>query len=62
MAKRRAENSLDDPATLSRADEDALMKEFASLSDRYEADQITPERYATERRRIFVELGIEEES
>ena len=45
----------------SRADEDALMQEFASLSARYESNQISSERYDEERHRIFVELGIEED-
>lgn len=56
---KRAE-STDDEA-LSRAEEDSLMQEFASLSARYEADQVSDERYNQERHRIFVELGLEED-
>lgn len=35
------------------------MQEFAALSARYEAEQISTERYNEERQRIFVELGLE---
>lgn len=40
-------------------DEQALMEEFARLSERYETNQISAEVYNDERHRIFVELGIE---
>jgi hypothetical protein len=39
-------------------DEQALMEEFARLSERYETNQISTEIYDEERRRIFAELGI----
>ena len=38
------------------------MEEFAKLSARFETDQITSERYNEERRRIFNELGLDEEA
>lgn len=57
-AKRQARSSDDD---VSRADEDALMQEFARLSARYEADEISLESFNEERHRIFVELGLEPE-
>lgn len=40
-------------------DEAALMDEFARLSERYGADQLSKSEYEEERRRIFEELGIE---
>lgn len=40
-------------------DEQALMEEFARLSERYETNQISLDDYNDERHRIFVELGIE---
>lgn len=55
--KRRAGSSDDDGP--SRASEDALMEEFALLSARFEADQVSTERYNEERQRIFDELGLE---
>ncbi len=39
-------------------DENALMDEFARLSEMYSAEKITEGEYAEERRRIFEELGI----
>ena len=56
-AKRHSDSSSDE--TITRSEEDALMQEFAALSARYEADQISTEQYDEERRRIFVELGLE---
>ena len=58
-AKRRSGSSDEDE--VSRAEEDALMQEFARLSARYEADEISPEVFNEERHRIFVELGLEPE-
>lgn len=48
-----------DEAALPEADEKALMEEFARLSARYEANEVTEDRYNSERQRIFDELGIE---
>lgn len=59
--KRQADDPLDADTAPSRAEEDALMQEFARLSDRFENDQISSERYNEERHRIFVELGLEED-
>lgn len=44
---------------LSRSEQDSLMEEFASLSARHEAEQISTEQYERERDRIFSELGLE---
>lgn len=57
-AKRHSGSSSDDDGP-SRASENALMEEFALLSERYEADQISDEQYNEERQRIFAELGLE---
>jgi hypothetical protein len=40
-------------------DQDALMEEYAKLNARFEANELTPTEFATERDRIFEELGIE---
>lgn len=40
-------------------DEDALMEEFARLSARYEANQLSEVEYNKARHRIFVALGVE---
>ncbi|MGD2102962.1 MAG: hypothetical protein PVG83_12085 [Acidimicrobiia bacterium] len=58
-AKREARSSDDDE--VSRVEEDELMQEFARLSARYEADEISDERFHEERHRIFVSLGIEQD-
>lgn len=42
--------------------EQALMEEFARLSELHEDDRITTKRYEEERQRIFSELGIETDS
>lgn len=63
-AKRHTGSSDDEePAApaddLSRAEEDSLMQEFAILSARHQADQISTEQYEKERHRIFAELGLD---
>lgn len=61
-AKRaRREASSESDQDVSRAEEDALMAEFAKLSERFEADQISAKRFNEERERIFGELGLETE-
>ncbi len=40
-------------------DEQALLEKFARLSERYETNQINTETYESERHRLFVALGIE---
>jgi hypothetical protein len=55
-AAREAEDTSTDPV-----DEQALMQQFARLSESHEADQISTKQYEEERHRIFVELGIESE-
>jgi hypothetical protein len=57
LAKRL--DSAEADATLARADEDLLMQEYARLSARYEADQISSREYDAERQRIFDALGLE---
>lgn len=42
--------------------EQALMEEFARLSERHDSGQISTRDYDEERHRIFVELGIEEDA
>ena len=49
----------DEAAPLPAADESALMEQFARLSEKFSSDQISESDYASERHRIFVELGIE---
>ena len=39
--------------------EQALMEEFARLSERHESGQVSLDDYESERHRIFVALGIE---
>jgi len=55
--KRQA--STQDEENVGKAQENALMEEFASLSARLEADQITAGEFIEERDRIFGELGLE---
>jgi hypothetical protein len=55
--KRRSPSPQDE--NVSKAEENALMEEFASLSARLEADQITTEQFNEERQRIFGELGLD---
>jgi hypothetical protein len=57
-AKRRSSSVKDD---VSRAEEDALMEEFAQLSERFEADEISLQGFNEERQRIFEELGLDRE-
>jgi hypothetical protein len=42
-------------------DEAALMEEFRLLSERHAAGQVSVDDYNEERKRIFVELGLESE-
>ncbi|MGH3649878.1 MAG: hypothetical protein ACRDU9_04145 [Acidimicrobiia bacterium] len=51
----RSDDGNDEP----EIDENRLMEEFARLSQRFEDSEISVDRYEEERRRIFVELGIE---
>jgi hypothetical protein len=61
QAKKREkrESSTQDDENVSKEEENALMEEFASLSARLEADQITTDEFNEERERIFGELGLE---
>ncbi|HEY6634466.1 MAG TPA: hypothetical protein VI141_02520 [Acidimicrobiia bacterium] len=58
-AKREKQRSREDEAPDQPVDEQALMEEFARLSERHAANQISITEYDEERHRIFVELGIE---
>ncbi|CAN5883070.1 hypothetical protein BH23ACT5_BH23ACT5_20010 [soil metagenome] len=60
-AKQEKRESRADEPSPEAVDETALMAEFARLSERYSAKQITEGEYAEERRRIFEELGIASE-
>ena len=62
-AKRvRRESGPDDASEpVEAADESALMEEFHELSERHAAGMVGQDAYDQERRRIFVELGIESE-
>lgn len=51
---RKAENEEINPI-----DEQALMEEFARLSERHASGVVSLDKYEEERHRIFVELGIE---
>ena len=61
QAKKRAkrQSSTTDEESVTRAEENSLMEEFASLSARFEADQISSAEFNEERERIFGELGLE---
>jgi hypothetical protein len=50
----------DDQSGPSPANEQALMEEFARLSERHESNQISTADYQKERSRIFTELGFED--
>lgn len=59
-AKReKAEARKADESTAEPVSESALMEEFARLSERHAADEISTAVYEEERHRIFTELGIE---
>jgi hypothetical protein len=57
--RQKRQSSTQEDENVSRAEENALMEEFASLSARLEADQITTAEFNEERERIFGELGLE---
>lgn len=61
QAEKRAkrQSSTRDDENVSKAEENALMEEFASLSARLEADKIMTDEFDEERERIFGELGLE---
>lgn len=58
-AKRLRREALAMEPTPDPADEARLMDEFRLLSERHAGGGISEATYETERRRIFVELGIE---
>jgi len=59
-AKRvRRETLAAEAQNLDGAQEAKLMTEFRLLSERHAAGEVSDTTYTTERRRIFVELGIE---
>lgn len=57
--REKRQSSTPDDENVSKADENALMEEFASLRARLEADQITPDEFNEGRERIFGELGLD---
>lgn len=57
--REKRQSSPQDDENVSKAEENALLEEFASLSARLEADQITTDEFNEERDRIFGELGLE---
>ena len=57
--EKRDARAEDETPVLPAADETALMEQFARLSEKYSSEQISETDYASERHRIFVELGIE---
>ena len=57
--KRQARSEVEQ--TLSSNRENALMEEFARLSAQYEANEVSAERFNTERDRIFTALGFASE-
>lgn len=57
--REKRQTSTPDEEKVSEAEETALMEEFAELSSRLEADQITTDEFNEERGRIFGELGLE---
>jgi uncharacterized protein len=60
--REKRQSTSSDDASLSRAKETALMEEFAELSARLEAAEITTDGFNEERERIFGELGLETET
>lgn len=59
-AKREKREGRSDQDTVEpEVNEEALMEEFARLSERNEAGQLSADQFEKERHRIFVELGIE---
>ena len=56
-ARREARDA--EKTTEDSVDQQALMDEFARLSELHESNQITTDRYNAERKRIFGALGIE---
>lgn len=59
LKRERKDAKTTEEVEISEVDENALMEEFARLSARFEANQLSEDRYHSERERIFGELGIE---
>lgn len=59
---RRQAGSEATEAAVEAPDEAALMEQFRLLSERHAGGQVGEKDYEDERHRIFVELGIEDES
>ena len=55
----KRQSSAGDDESVSKAAENALMEEFASLSARLEAAEISVDEFNDERERIFGKLGLE---
>ena len=54
-------SSSSDDENVSKAEENALMEEFAALSARLESEQVTVKEFNEERERIFGQLGLDTE-
>ena len=59
--KRDKRLSSSDDENVSKAEENALMEEFAALSARLESEQVTVKEFNEERERIFGQLGLDTE-
>lgn len=57
--EKRESRAAEDEQALSETDETALMEEFARLSERLQAEEISQADFEQERERIFSELGID---
>ena len=55
----KRQSSSPDDDSVGKAEETALMEEFASLNERFESGRISPEDFNDERDRIFEQLGLE---
>ena len=58
--EKRLSSSSDDE-NVSKAEENALLEEFAALSARLESEQVTVKEFSEERERIFGQLGLDTE-
>ena len=56
--REKRQSATPDDENVSKAKEASLMEEFAQLSARLEADQISSNDFNEERERIFGELGL----
>jgi hypothetical protein len=57
--RQRRESRAEESTEIEAPNEAALMEEFRLLSEKHSRGQVSEDVYTEERRRIFVELGIE---